>query len=218
VDWTDIRSLQSEKKARPAEAGATGATSIVSCGMLCDGVEGRIVDDEGRDLPERGVGELLIRTGTLFSGYHLRQDLTDEVMTDGWYRTGDIAYMADDNVYVCGRKKDLIIVGGRNVYPEDLESVTAGIAGLLPGKVVAFGVPDEELGSEKIVLACEVRGEPSEEDRKSAVKEIRRRAKLEMDVVFAEVLLVPKGWVVFTRNRKKSRSGSRAKFLAGENS
>lgn len=213
VDWTDIKALQREKVARPAEAGAPGATSIVSCGVLCDGVEGRIVDEEDRDLPERGVGELLIRTGTLFSGYHRRPDLTAQVMTDGWYRTGDIAYMADENVYVCGRKKDLIIVGGRNVYPEDLESVTAGISCLLPGKVVAFGVPDEELGSEKVILACEIKGDPPEEEKKNAVKEIRRRVKLDMDVVLGDVLLVPKGWVVFTRNRKKSRSGSRAKYL-----
>jgi fatty-acyl-CoA synthase len=216
VDWVDIRSLQKEKRALPAEPNAPGAASIVSCGVLCDNVEGRIVDEDGNDLPERGVGELWIRTGTLFSGYRHRPDLTEQVMTDGWYHTGDVAYMADENVYVCGRKKDLIIVGGRNVYPEDLETVTEGIAGLLAGKAVAFGVPDEELGSEKVILACEVKGELTDEAADAAVREIRRRVKVQMDVVLGDVLLVPKGWVVFTRNRKKSRSGSREKYLAEE--
>jgi len=98
-------------------------------------------------LPERDVGEIVLRSAYMFTGYYRRPDLTAAAIHDGWFHTGDLGYLAEGELYVCGRKKDLIIVGGRNFHPEDIESIADGVEGIRPGRCVAFGIDDERLGS-----------------------------------------------------------------------
>src|SRR5262249_2737269 len=122
VDWVDIRALQGERRALPAPPEAAGSTPMTSCGFPIEGAVIGIVDDEGRPLPERHVGEVVVRASSLFSGYYRRHDLDAKVLRDGWYFTGDMGYLADGQLYVPGRKDDVIIVGGKNIYPNDLEA------------------------------------------------------------------------------------------------
>ncbi len=127
----------------------------VSSGKLINGCKIRIVDDEGEDLPEGKVGEFAIKSDSMFDGYRNYPEKTREVLKNGWYYSGDYGFVRDDEYYIVGRKKDIIIVAGNNIYPEDVEDVAGSVENVIPGRVVAFGEYDSELGSEQISLIAE---------------------------------------------------------------
>ncbi len=213
VDWVDVRSLYDERRAVPAVSNQKGSIPVVSCGLPLDGADVAIVDAGRNHLPERSVGEIAIRTGFLFSGYHLNPELTAEVMDDGWYYTGDIGYLAKGHLYVCGRKKDLIIKGGQNIHPEDLENIANTVSGIKPGRAVAFGINDPRTGSEKIVMVCELMSGVGQEDRANISRELRRCVFHELYVSLSEVRFVESGWIVKTYNGRMVRSANRTKYL-----
>jgi len=211
VDRVAPAPLLEEGRAEPCAADAPGAVTFVSNGRPVAGVTLRIVDDGGRPVGERRVGEIELRSGFVLDGYHRRPDLTAQVIRDGWYVTGDMGYLVEGELYVCGRKKDLIIVGGKNLYPDDVEAAVQ-LTELRPGRVVAFGVPDEALGTEGLVVVAELR-EPLPPDRRRALEiEVRRRVLTGFGVVLSAVLLVPSGWVIKTSNGKIARAANREKF------
>ena len=214
VDWVRAQELHAEGRAVPATPRQPGVSAIVSCGHPIAGSEVAIIDSQGQRLPERRVGEVAIRSPYRFHGYHRRPDLTARALRDGWFMSGDLGYMADGELYVCGRTKDLVIVGGRNVYPEDVEMLVEAVPGLRPGRAVAFGVEDAALGSERLVFVCEVVGALDEGQRTAIVRELRRRAAQELDVVLSEVRLVDPGWVIKTSNGKLARSANRDRYAA----
>ena len=181
--------------------------------MPIDGVEVAIVDSGKNHLSERSTGEIAIRTGFLFSGYHQDPELTTSVMQDGWFYTGDIGYLADGHLYVCGRKKDLIIKGGQNIHPEDLENVANSVPGIKPGRAVAFGIDDTRTGSEKIVMVCELTNGIRKEERGNLARELRRRVFHELYVSLSEIRFVESGWIVKTYNGRMVRSANRMKYL-----
>ena len=213
VDWVDVRSLYDKRKAVPAESNQKGSIPVVSCGLPMDGVDVCIVDSNRDHLPERSVGEIAIRTGFLFNGYHQAPELTAKVMHDGWYYTGDIGYLAEGHLYVCGRKKDLIIKGGQNIHPEDLETVANSVSGIRTGRAVAFGIDDTRTGTEKIVMVCELKAGIHREERGNIGREIRRRVFHELYVSVSEVRFVESGWIVKTYNGRMARSANRKKYL-----
>lgn len=213
VDWVDVRSLYDERRAIPTASNQKGSIPVVSCGLPMDGVEVVIVDASRNRLPERSVGEIAIRTGFLFSGYHQDPELTASVMHDGWYDTGDIGYLAKGHLYVCGRKNDLIIKGGQNIHPEDLETVANSVSGIKPGRAVAFGINDARTGSEKIVMVCELVPGIDKEERGNIGRELRRRVFHELYVSLSEVRFVASGWIVKTYNGRMIRSTNRMKYL-----
>jgi fatty-acyl-CoA synthase len=213
VDWIDVRSLYDEKRAVLTDSNQKGSISVVSCGLPMDGVEVVIVDSSRNRLPERSVGEIAIRTEFLFSGYHQDPELTARVMHDGWYYTGDIGYLAKGHLYVCGRKSDLIIKGGQNIYPEDLEIIANSVPGIKPGRAVAFGINDARTGSEKIVMVCELVPGIDKEERGNIGRELRRRVFHELYVSLSETRFVAPGWIVKTYNGRMIRSANRMKYL-----
>ncbi len=214
VDWIDPIALRVERLARPAPAGAPGSRPMVSSGLPVEGVEIAIVDEDGRALPERRTGEIMIRSSSLFSGYHRRPDLTAQAFRDGWFLTGDLGYRAGGQLYVCGRKKDLIIVAGHNVHPEDLEAAAAAVPGVLDGGLAAFGVSDPELGTERIILACDLNRPVDAAERLGLERDIRRRVFDELGITLSEVLISGTRWIVRTHNGKVSRHACRDKYAA----
>ena len=108
-------------------------------------------------LAERQVGELQIRGTSVTPGYYKRPDATAELLRDGWLHTGDLGYLLDGELVLCGRIKDVIIVGGRNVFPEDIERAVGTIDGVRAGNVIAFGV-DGYKGKESVVVVAETQG------------------------------------------------------------
>lgn len=211
VDWVDRRLVQSDGLAVPTTEPT--ALPIVSCGRPIPGTEVAIIGIEGERLPERRVGEITIRSNCMLTGYYRRPDLTAALIHDGWLATGDLGYLVDGELYVCGRKKDLIIVGGRNVYPQDLEAIADGMPAIQPGRAVAFGLTDEQLGTERVVLVCELRDDLSADDRRRTDRELRRQIVQQLDVTLGDVRLVPKGWVIKTPSGKVARSANREKYL-----
>ena len=126
-------------------------------GKAVPGLEMKVVDPETREeLPERHVGELLLRGTSVTPGYYKRPDATSALFHEGWLCTGDLAYLLNGELVLCGRIKDIIIVGGRNVFPEDIERACGGLEGVRAGNVIAFGV-DGYKGKETVVVVAEVR-------------------------------------------------------------
>ncbi|GAB4410979.1 MAG: hypothetical protein Kow00106_05010 [Anaerolineae bacterium] len=212
LDVIDRRVLMEQGIARPSD-GSDGPTVVmVSCGRPIAHTEIRIVDAERRDLPERHVGEVALRSNCMLSGYYRRPDATAQAMQDGWYFTGDLGYLADGELYITGRKKDLIIVGGKNIYPQDIENAINDIEGVHPGRTVAFGVPNEDLGTEDIAIVCEVdTQDPQEHGR--IVREIRARVVQTTDTTARYVHLVGPKWLLKTSSGKIARAANRKKFM-----
>ena len=125
VDRVDTRSLIVDRIARPAQEDGD-VLPMLSAGRPIPNSRVRILDDQRRDLPERHVGEIAIHSDCMLTGYFNRDDLTAKAFHQGWYLTGDLGYLAGGEVYITGRKKDMIIVGGKNIYPQDIENVITG--------------------------------------------------------------------------------------------
>jgi acyl-CoA synthetase (AMP-forming)/AMP-acid ligase II len=177
-----------------------------------EGIEVAIINDDGIRLPERQIGEITYRSDSLFSGYHKRPDLTEMALSDGWFHSGDLGYLSDGELYVCGRKKDLIIVGGDNIHPEDLETIAGTLPEIHSDSVAAFGVLDENQGTEKIVMLCGLNRPVSEVEKPDIERKLRRRVFAEMEVTLGEIHLVPRNWLVKTQNGKIARTASREKY------
>jgi acyl-CoA synthetase (AMP-forming)/AMP-acid ligase II len=187
---------------------------LVSNGTPVEGTVVCVLDEQDRELPERHIGQLALRGETLFSGYHKRDDLTRAAITaDGWYRTGDLGFIHLGEVYVTGRKKDLIIIQGRNFYPGDIEETGSHVPGVAPGRIVAFGLPDETTGTEKLVILAEGENGSGENPKLLALK-IRNAVAQELDCTPSLVQIVPARWLIKSSSGKIARNDNRQKFLA----
>jgi len=213
VEWININAYQTDHVAKLAEPDSPGAMPFVSCGTAIDGAQVAIVDPAGKRLADRRYGEIIIRSDSMLSGYYKRPDLTAEALLDGYFRTGDMGYLADGHLYLSGRHKDLIIVGGKNVYPQDLEAIANVIPGVYAGRAVAFGVDDDRLGTESVVLVCELAHDASPDEHKAIAADLRKRVVQQTEVTLADVRLVEKRWVIKTSSGKIARADNRDKYL-----
>ncbi len=158
-DTVDRVVLERDRVAKPVDVVdpddlQLAARRLPLLGRPVPGLEMRIVDPATfEERPERHVGELLIRGTSVTPGYYKRPDATAELFHDGWLRTGDLAYLVDGELVLCGRIKDVIIVGGRNVFPEDIERAVGVLDGVRAGNVIAFGM-DGYKGKESVVVGA----------------------------------------------------------------
>ncbi|MBX6741877.1 MAG: fatty acyl-AMP ligase [Acetobacteraceae bacterium] len=214
TDTVDLDLLEREGIAMPATAESRRIRAFALCGPPLPGTEVEVRDAAGFPLPERQVGRILVRGPGLMRGYDERPEESAAVLSpDGWLDTGDLGYRVNGQIVITGRAKDLIIVNGRNVWPQDLEwSVEQAVATVRSGDVAAFAV--EEDGMEQVVLLIEARGAPDSAGRERLAAEaagtLRARHGLE-----AHVVLVPPGSLPHTSSGKLSRTLARARYLAG---
>jgi fatty-acyl-CoA synthase len=194
-----------------------GDRTLVSCGRALPGFELRVVDDLGVAVAEGARGEIQIRGGSLMEGY-----LDDVPSADGprrgfaggWYQTGDLGALVDGHLYVTARKKDVIIAGGVNVYPEDVESAVGAIPGIHAGRVAVLGVDDAEAGTQRVVVVAEVDA-PGDLARAAELEqEVRRTTLLTGGVAAQRVLIVAPKWIVKSTAGKISRAETMARVLA----
>lgn len=212
VDEIDQRDFTTQHLARPSAI--PGETlKMLSAGKPIVGTSVKVLDEHHHPLSERHIGELAIHSSCMLTGYFKREDLTQKAFAAGWYLTGDLGYMVDGEVYVVGRKKDLIIVGGKNIYPQDLEAIANQVPGVHPGRVVAFGVFNAEAGTEDVALVAEVDLE-DEGDRERVAEEIRQRVTRGSAVALRQVLVVGSKWIIKTSSGKIARPANREKYLA----
>lgn len=213
LDVVSRSALEGEAVARAAAPDAPDAQTRVSCGPPIPGTEVAVIDAAGRPLPDRAVGEIAIRSDCLLTGYYRRPDL-NPFTADGWYRTGDRGYLAEGELFVVGRTKDLIINAGKNIYPQDIEAVVNHVAGVHAGRAVVFGVPDEREGTELIAVVAEVRT-TDEDERRAIGRAIRQEVARQTMVSVSYVELVGPKWLIKTSSGKIARAANREKWLAG---
>ena len=193
-------------------SGDEGTRYCVSSGKAISGCQVRVVDGDRRPVSQGSVGEIAITSVSLFDGYRNYPEKTAEVLVDGWYHSGDYGFLHEDECYVIGRKKDVVIVAGNNVYPEDVEDVVGQVEGVIPGRVIAFGAEDEDAGTELLCVVAETAAE-SAGDRKR-VRTAVFKAGMAMDVTIARVYLVPPRWLIKSSSGKPSRSANKSRALA----
>ena len=194
--------------ARPGEPGK----ACISSGAPISGCELRVLTDDGNSLPENRVGEIAIRSVSLFNGYHNNPEKTDEVLKDGWYFSGDYGFLNAGEYFIIGRKKDIIIQAGKNIYPEDIEDVVGQVEGVLPGRVVAFGVEDDITGTEQICVVAESQADAEVNKKKLRLAIIQ--AGMEIDVTISKVYLPPPRWLIKSSSGKPARKANMDRAIA----
>jgi fatty-acyl-CoA synthase len=199
-------------------AGPLGTTRLdsrlpmVSVGSPLRGVTLEIRDAADRPLDDRRVGEIWVRAPFLADGYLGGARETSRAFMNGWYRTGDLGYRIGDRLYVAGRAKDVLIVAGQNIYPDDVERLISSRPGVHPGRVVAFAVFDEGIQSERVVVVAEPEADPSEFDSIGAAQMVMSALQIAVTVE-----LVERGWLVKSSAGKIARLASAAKWRGTSN-
>lgn len=207
----DRDSLQVEKMARPGYA-ENPVIRMLGAGKAIQNTFVSILDGKGHSLPDRHVGEVALKSNCMLSGYYHRPDATEKAFINGWYLTGDYGYLVDGELFITGRKKDLIIVGGKNIYPQDLELLAYEIPGVHAGRASAFGIFNDETGTEDVVLVAEV--DTIDQDEQQTIADgIRAAVTRGSAVALRYVHLVGKHWLVKTSSGKTARSANRDKFI-----
>lgn len=207
IDTIDQAILENNQIAKPS----TDGLHIVSCGYVLKHTQIRIVDDHANPLDERHVGEVLISSDCMLTHYHQRPDLQPFTI-DGWYRTGDMGYIANQQLYIIGRKKDIIITSGKNIYPQDIEAIVNRVEGVHIGRSVVFGVMDARDGTERIAVVVELDNE-TQIDEQTLKKKIRQVIGQQTTVSASFVSLVPDKWLIKTSSGKIARAANYQKWL-----
>ena len=204
----------SRQAVRPASDDGT-PLQFVSCGRPVPGHEVRIVDAAGHPLGERIEGRIEFRGPSVTSGYFRNLEATRALLRSGWMDSGDLGYWAGDELFITGREKDIVIKAGRNLYPQEVEEVVGDVPGLRKGCVAAFGVADQEAGTERLVVIAE--------SREKAPEKIEGLRAVVLDRVVAaigvppdSVLITRPGAVLKTSSGKIRRSATREAYLRGD--
>jgi 1-acyl-sn-glycerol-3-phosphate acyltransferase len=212
IDRVDRTALARDGIAQPSNE--PQAMELVACGQPLPGHEIRIVDDAGRELPERREGRLQFKGPSATAGYFHNAEKNNSLFDGKWLESGDRAYMASGDVYVTGRIKDMIKRAGRNIFPQELEELVGGIDGVRKGCVAVFSIPDARSGTERLIVLAETHLQaPEQRDdlRQRIIEQSRRLLDLPADeVVLASPRTVPK-----TSSGKIRRSAARALYLSG---
>jgi fatty-acyl-CoA synthase len=212
TDCVDRRVLETERYAAPVDPGAEGSRRLALLGRAVPGLEIRIVDpDTGAPLRDREVGELEISGTSVTTGYYRRPEANAELFRDGWLRTGDLAYTLEGRLVMCGRIKDVIVVGGRNVFPEDVERAVGVLEGVRAGNVIAFGIEGDR-GRESLVVVAESKAD----DLALVRKVVAERVREVVGVPAKDIVLVAPGTLPKTSSGKLQRSLCKRRYDDGQ--
>jgi fatty-acyl-CoA synthase len=224
VDRVDRETFTSHGRAVQASSETAATISFVSSGVALPGHEVQIVDANGNTVEDRTEGFLWFRGPSATSGYYHNPAATAKLLPRGpasvagefaWIDSGDRAYRADAEFYVTGRVKDIIIKGGRNLYPHEVEEFAGRVEGIRKGCVVAFGLKDERSGTEKLVVVAEVR-EADAKRRAAMTAEMTEQVSLGLGLPPDRVELLPLGSIPKTSSGKLRREETKQLFLQGK--
>ncbi|HLI74752.1 MAG TPA: fatty acyl-AMP ligase [Acidimicrobiales bacterium] len=213
VDVVDGVALEQDLRAEPVAPDHPRARALARCGPPIRGMEMRICDPDSGAAQQPGMlGEIEIRGPSVVPGYFERPDATARAFRDGgWLRTGDLGYLAQGDVVICGRLKDLIIVGGRNLFPEDLERAAQGVDGVRTGNVIAFGVDGGRRGDD-VVIVAEVKTEDTAAVRDGIAKAVTDAVGVRPE----DIVLLRPGTLPKTSSGKLRRSICRSRYRTAE--
>jgi fatty-acyl-CoA synthase len=214
IDTVDLDRLEQDGVATAPASANRRSRDVVLCGAALPGHEIDIRDATGRTLPDRRVGRILVRGPSLMRGYDGRAAETEAVLSpEGWLDTGDLGYRLGASLVITGRAKDLIIINGRNIWPQDLEwTIEQEVPQIRSGNVAAFSI--EEDGHEVLILAAETRALASGGGREMLMSSIGDSIRAQHGLE-GRVLLLPANTLPYTSSGKLSRSAIRQRYLAG---
>ena len=214
VDHIDRETLMFTGAAVALPADDPRAAGIVACGAVLPGYSIRIVDAASRVLPERQQGRVQFRGPSATAGYYRNPEATAELLDGDWRNSGDLGYLADGDLFITGRDKDLIIRAGHNLHPAELEAAVGEVPGIRKGCVAVFGVPDARGATERVVVVAETRETDSQrqQELRSRIQEL---AALLIDGPADEVVLAPPGSVLKTSSGKLRRAATSDAYLGG---
>jgi acyl-CoA synthetase (AMP-forming)/AMP-acid ligase II len=211
--WADGQEFRSVHRIVEVPPQTPGALPFTSSGRLLPNQLVKLLSDSGEALGDGCVGEIAIKSDCLFEGYYSRPDLTTQVLVDGWYRSGDLGFLLNDELFVVGRKKDLLIIGGENIYPQDIEEIVSAHPAIHDGRVIAMGVYNPSLGTEEVVIVAEVEKQELLSDAATLEQEIRTQIVTGLGIAVRTILLRPPKWIVKSTAGKAARSATREKLL-----
>jgi fatty-acyl-CoA synthase len=213
TDTIDLDRMEQDGVAQPAQDPNARLRTVVLCGVALPGHEIEIRDPDGTVLTDRRVGRIFARGASVMQGYNGRPDETNaNISADGWLATGDLGYRLGETLVVTGRAKDLIIINGRNIWPQDLEwTVERSVPEVRTGDVAAFSV--EEDGQEILILAVEARGIADPEAGQRLIEDVSGTVRAHHGLDGRVILLAP-GSLPYTSSGKLSRSITRQHYLA----
>jgi acyl-CoA synthetase (AMP-forming)/AMP-acid ligase II len=208
----DRGAFMSERMAKSPVDGRP-AMKMLSSGRPLENAKVKVLDDHRKEVPDGVIGELALQSDCMLTGYYHREEATEKAFSHGWYLTGDYGFVIDGEVFVSGRKKDMIIVGGKNVYPQDLEALTYEVPGVHAGRSVAFGIYNEEEGTEDVVIIAEVDSDDPAKQQEIA-DTLRAYVTKNSAIALRYVKAVDSKWILKTSSGKTARSANKEKFLA----
>jgi 1-acyl-sn-glycerol-3-phosphate acyltransferase len=214
IDRIQRDTFEASGRAVPVEKTDADALEFVACGQPLPGYQIRIVDQAGRELPEREEGRLQFRGPSVTQGYFRNPEKTRDLFDGEWLDSGDLAYMAGGDVYLTSRVKDIIIRAGRNIYPYEVEEAVGNIAGIRKGCVAIFGCKEEVSGTERVVVLAETR-----ETAGTVLERLRSQViDVATDLLGTppdEVVIAPPHTVLKTSSGKIRRAASREQYEQG---
>ena len=215
IDAISRATLGRDGRAVAVDEGGADALRVPACGRALPGHAIRIVDEAGDELPERWVGRLQFRGPSATRGYFRNPEATARLVRDGWLDSGDYAYLVEGEVYLTGRVKDVIIRGGRNLYPYELEQAVGALPGIRKGCVAVFASTDAANATERLVVMAETR-ERDEVAREALRRKINETASDVLGLPADEIVLAPPHSVLKTSSGKIRRAATREAFERGE--
>ncbi len=188
---------------------------LVSVGYPLLGQEIRIVDEKGKTLKEREVGQILVKSKSLTIGYYKNEEATNETLKDGWLYTGDMGFIVDEMLFISGRIKEMIIKRGKNIYPYDVERIAGAVPGVRLGCTAAFSMENPNEGTEDLILVCETLIKDKRE-QKDLKNRIQNDIVAKLGIAPDDIKLVPKGTIPKTTSGKIQRILCKKLYLQPE--
>ena len=213
IDLVDRAALSRTGIARPTDD--AHAQRIVSCGLSLPDHAIRIVDAGGRALPERTLGRVQFKGPSATAGYFRNPEASQRLFDGAWLNTGDLGYLAAGELYLTGREKDIIIRGGQNLYPQELEEAASRLPGVRRGGVAVFPATDAQTGTERLVVLAEIL-EDSAGNRERIQAAINRLAVDLLGLPADDIVLAPPRTVLKTSSGKIRRGACRERYERGE--
>lgn len=216
VDWVDADHLAKHLRVSPADADTSRVTGFVRCGAPLPGHEVSIRDDHGNALSDLHVGRIKVRGPSVMSGYFKKPEQTRKVLSpDGWLDTGDLGYLVDGSIVVTGRHKDMIIINGCNIWPQDIEHIVVQEPELRSMDVSAFCVPGpDDADVAVVVVQCNV---TDAQESRLLTHRLHRKIHEELGINCL-IELVPRHTLPRTSSGKLTRSAARADYLRRQES
>ena len=214
IDRIKRSALANAARAEPAGADDSDVVQVVACGHPLPGHQVRVVDGRGFELAERQEGRLQFKGPSATSGYYRNTDETRKLFAGDWLDSGDYAYIAEGDIYLTGRAKDIIIRAGRNIYPYQLEEAVGNLTGIRKGCVAVFGSPDPRSSTERVVVLAETR-EKNAQARATLTAHINDCALELIGMPADEIVLAAPHTVLKTSSGKIRRSACRELYEKG---